>query len=97
MNQMISGSLALLYFSHGGKQGSGPDEGRSPVEWGEIPYVCPSICPPKGQPARPLGQLAKPQGQPCQASGATSWALEPARLWIQLTRPQVQAARWMDR
>ena len=33
---MVSGSLALLYFLlgfHGGRQGSGPDRGRSPVEW----------------------------------------------------------------
>ena len=34
-HQMVSGSLALLYFLfgfHGGRQGSGPDRGRSPVE-----------------------------------------------------------------
>ena len=40
---MVSGSLALLYFLlsfHGGRQGSGPDRGRSPVEWGEFPFVC---------------------------------------------------------
>ena len=33
---MVSGSLALLYFLHGfhgGRQGSGPDRGQSPVEW----------------------------------------------------------------
>ena len=39
---MVSGSLALLYFLlgfHGGRQGSGPDRGRSPVEWGNFPYV----------------------------------------------------------
>ena len=32
---MVSGSLALLYFLlgfHGGRQGSGPDRGRSPLE-----------------------------------------------------------------
>ena len=32
----VSGSLALLYFLlgfHGGRQGSGPDRGQSPVEW----------------------------------------------------------------
>ena len=46
---MVSGSLALLYFLlgfHGGKQGSGPDRGRSPVEWGDFPYVRPSACSP---------------------------------------------------
>ena len=26
------------------KQGSGPDRGRSPVEWGNFPYVRPSVC-----------------------------------------------------
>ena len=39
---MVSGSLALLYFLldfHGGRQGSGPDRGRSPVEWGDFPSV----------------------------------------------------------
>ena len=36
------GSLALLYFLlgfHGGRQGSGPDRGKSPVEWGDFPSV----------------------------------------------------------
>ena len=39
---MVSGSLALLYFLlgfHGVRQGSGPNRGRSPVEWGEFPFV----------------------------------------------------------
>ena len=43
---MVSGSLALLYFLlsfHGGKQGSGPNRGRSPVEWGDFPFVRPSV------------------------------------------------------
>ena len=47
-HQMVSGSLALPYFLlgfHGGKQGSGPDRGQSPVEWGDFPFVRPSICP----------------------------------------------------
>ena len=40
---MVSGSLALLYFLlsfQGGRQGSGPNRGRSPVEWGDFPYIC---------------------------------------------------------
>ena len=48
MHQMVSGSLALLYFLlgfHGGRQGSGPDRGRSPVEWGDFPFVRPSVRP----------------------------------------------------
>ena len=36
---MVSGSLALLYFLlgfHGDRQGSGPNRGQSPVEWGDF-------------------------------------------------------------
>ena len=43
---MVSGSLALLYFLlgfHGGRQGSGPDRGQSPVEWGDFPFVRPYV------------------------------------------------------
>ena len=45
---MVSGSLALLYFLlgfHGGRQGSGPNRGQSPVEWGDFPYVRTSVRP----------------------------------------------------
>ena len=70
---MVSGSLALLYFLlgfHGGRQGSGPDRGRSPVEWGDFLSVClfirPSIrpsvhSPPLSHPARPEAQPAMPE------------------------------------
>ena len=43
---MISGSLALLYFLlgfHGGRQGSSPNRGQSPVEWGDFLYIRPSV------------------------------------------------------
>ena len=62
---MVSGSLALPYFLfgfHGGRQGSGPDRGQSPVEWGDFPYVRSFVCmyvhtsPPLGHPARPEAQ-----------------------------------------
>ena len=46
---MVSGSLALLYFLlgfHGGRQGSGPDRGQSPVEWGDFPSIRLFVCPP---------------------------------------------------
>ena len=54
-HQMVSGSLALLFFYLGmrftwfleGKQGSGPNRGQSPVEWGDFPshvFICPSVC-----------------------------------------------------
>ena len=39
---MVSGSLAVLYFLlsfHGGRQGSGPNRGQSPVEWGDFPSI----------------------------------------------------------
>ena len=64
---MVSGSLALLYFLpgfHGDRQGSGPDRGRSPVEWGDFPSVRSSVrSPPLGHPARPEAQPARPEGQ----------------------------------
>ena len=72
---MVSGSLALLYFLlgfHGGRQGSGPDRGQSPVEWADFPYihsfVRPSVCPyiPPGHPARPEAQPARPEAQPAR-------------------------------
>ena len=47
-HHMVSGTLALLKYLviyMNVKQGSGPDRGRSPVEWGEIPSIRPSICP----------------------------------------------------
>ena len=54
--------------------GSGPDWGRSPVEWGDFPSVrtsvrtsvCTSIrpFPPLGHPARPEAQPARPEAQP---------------------------------
>ena len=47
-HHMVSGTLALLRYLviyTNVKQGSGPDRGRSPVEWGEIPSVRPSVPP----------------------------------------------------
>ena len=44
-HHMVSRTLALLKYLEiymNGKQGSGPDRGQSPVEWGEIPSVRPS-------------------------------------------------------
>ena len=65
---MVSGSLAVLYFLlsfHGGRQGRDPDRGRSPVEWGDFPFVRsfvrPSVRPPLGHPARPEAQPAMPE------------------------------------
>ena len=66
---MVSGSLALLYFLlgfHRGRQGSGPDRGRSPVEWGDFPSVRlsvhPSVRPFPPQPGlRPSQPSLKPE------------------------------------
>ena len=72
--------------------GSGPERGRSPVEWGEIPYVRTSVRPsvppwafwqalrPLWQALRPLWQALRPLWQ----------ALSP--LW-QTLRPHWQALR----
>ena len=64
---MVSGSLALLYFLlsfHGGRQGSGPDRGQSPVEWGDFPFVSLSVCPSVRPSTPPLGHPARPEAQP---------------------------------
>merc|ERR1712120_75635 len=45
-HHMVSGTLAPLYsfwVKVGLKRGSGPDRGRSPVEWGDFPSVCLSV------------------------------------------------------
>ena len=68
-HEMVSGSLALLYFLlgfHGGRHGSGPNRGPSPVEWGDFLYVRPSVrpFPPLGHPARPEAQTARPEAHP---------------------------------
>ena len=46
--------------------GSGPDRGRSPVEWGDFPSVRSFVrpFPPLGHPARPEAQPARPEAQP---------------------------------
>ena len=62
---MVSGSLALLYFLlgfHGGRQGSGPNRGQSPVEWGDFPSVRLSI------------QKSQASGMAGWASGLAGWA-----------------------
>ena len=71
---MVSGSLALLYFLvsfHEGRQGSGPDWGRSPVEWGDFPsvrssvrlFVRPFIRPFVRLSVRPFVRLSPPLGR----------------------------------
>ena len=68
---MVSGSLSLLnfYFEkkhfiglHEGKQGSGPDRGQRPAEWGDFLFVCLSVCigGQLGPPMVPGGQFGTP-------------------------------------
>ena len=56
------------------KQGSGPNRGRSPVEWEEIPSVRPSIGPPRDQggPSQALESQILALGGPSQAVGGQS-------------------------
>ena len=66
---MVSGSLALLYFFlgfHGGRQGSGPNRGQSPVEWGDIPSVRRSVRQPQGYQARPDAKAARSKAKPAR-------------------------------
>ena len=87
---MVSGSLSLLYFLlgfHGGRQGSGPDRGRSPVEWGDFLSVCSFVRPPTlGHPARPEAQLARAEAQLARAEA------QPARPEAQSARSEAQTA-----
>ena len=87
---MVSGSLALLYILigfHGGRQGSDPDRGQSPVEWGDFPSVCPSVrrsVRPSVRPSPPLSHPAMPEAQPAMPEA-------------QPTRPEAQKRKQTDR
>ena len=68
---VYSGVYLCVYFKYVSMilfLGSGPDRGRSPVEWGDFPYVRSSVCtsPPLGHPARPEAQPARPEAQPAR-------------------------------
>ena len=90
---MVSGSLALLYiylcmrvawFSLG-HQGSGPDRGQIPIEWGDLWFIRPfnqmlvRPLPPQRHLARPEAQLTRPEAQPASqpasqpVSGVAGW------------------------
>ena len=83
-NNFRQGSIAFSFL------GSGPDRGRSPVEWGDFPFVRrfihPSVrpFPPLGQPAMPEAQPARSETQPAsqtakpQSSGMAGWASDLA-------------------
>ena len=68
---MVSSTLALLKYSviyMNVKQGSGLNRRQSPVEWGEILFIRPSICPPRS--------LSQTQGGPSQVLECPSQVLE---------------------
>ena len=57
-HHLVSGTLALLKYLviyMNVKQSSSPNRGQSPVEWGEIPFVCPLVHP-SVRPLRGLSQ-----------------------------------------
>ena len=58
-------ALLSSWFSWG-RQGSSPNRGRSPVEWGDFPSVRSFVrpFPPLGHPARPEAQPARPEAHP---------------------------------
>ena len=73
--------LSYLLGFHEWRQGSGPDRGQSPVEWGDFPSVRPSL-----RPFPPLGHPASPEAQPASPE------VQPARPEAQPARPEAQRA-----
>ena len=76
--------------------GSGPDRGRSPVEWGDFPFVRSSVrpfvrsSPPLGHPARPEAQPARPEAQPARPEA------QPARSEAQpASQPSLRLQAWL--
>ena len=57
----VSSLIRQLCSFHGGKQGSGPDRGQSPVEWGDYWSVSVRPFPPLGHPAGPEVQPIRPE------------------------------------
>ena len=71
---MVSGTLAPLYsfwVKVGLKRGSGPDRGRSPVEWGDFPFVRPSLRP-SVRPSVPASRAQEPARQALDPSSQAS-------------------------
>ena len=86
---MVSGSLALLHFLlgfHGGRQGSGPNRGQSPVEWGDFLFVRPSV---RTSVCSPLRLQTWLTGVQAWLAGPQAWLAGPQ---AQLAGPQA----WLD-
>ena len=88
-HHLVSGTLALLRYLviyMNVKQGSSPDREQSPVEWGEIPFVCPLVRPSvrlprglsqaQGGPSQAMEGQIQALGGPSQAVGSQSQAME---------------------
>ena len=88
---------------------SGPNRGRSPVEWGDFPFVCSFVrssvrpfvrpfvhlsVPPLGQPARPEAQPARPEAQPARPEAQPARSeAQPAKSEAQPVRSEAKPAR----
>ena len=87
-HHMVSGTLAPLYsfwVKVGLKRGSGPDRGRSPVEWGDFPSVRPSVPPrlalrPSQLALRPSDPSSWPSDPSCWPSEAQTLPASPQTL-----------------
>ena len=92
---MVSGSHALLYFLlgfHGGRQGSGPYRGRSPVESGDFrPFVRPFVRPsPPSRAQEPARQALDPARQASEPASQARMVRTDG--WM-----DGQTDRWTDR
>ena len=76
---MPGGSYGIMVIYMYVKQGSSPDRGLSPVEWGEIPSfrlsICLSVCPLRGL-SQAQGGPSEAQGGPSEAQGGHSQAID---------------------
>ena len=71
-----------------GRQGSGPDRGQSPVEWGDFLSVCEAHpARSEAQPARPEAQPARPEAQPARPEA------QPAKSEARPVRPEAHPGR----
>ena len=72
-----------------GKQGSGPNRGQSPVEWGDFPYVCPYVRPYVRLSVRPPLWAIQPGLRPSQP------VLRPSQPGLRSSQPAKSQASGM--
>ena len=81
--------------------GSGPDRGRSPVKWGDFPYVCPYVCPsppwavqPGLRPSQPGRRPSQPGLKPSQPSLRPSQpGLRPSQQGLRPSQPGLRLSQ----